>query len=833
MSEQTGTPANPGAGESPPGQPPVKRRRRIPASRAWRERPEIWYVIVGIGLVILAGGGTPVWARALVLIGIGGWLWKRPPTETPSRLFDAALLVLLLMMLLSSFAPAAYFGLPSWRTDAMSLGVVLPNTNAPAPWLSAEALMEMLAGVGIFYSWWGFRPDHESRKWALWGVAGLTTLLAFGLIVGCTFGVKYPLAEEARTFSYFPNRNQTALWFCIGGVVAFGMLLESMPRRKRAAAAIAGAMVLVCLLGLVFSLSRMALALFSVGCVLVVVVRFGRDAGNYLVRFLMPLGVLGISLLVFFQPATLKRFHVFGGDGDNREFRLELWADTLQLAKTQLVGTGLDQFEDVYPQYRERARTFQSVYHPDSDWVWLLGETGWGGVTAAAVAVGALAGVFVRRVSRESGPYRHLATVCAGLFLLHSLVDVPAHRFGTWLLVAWLLGLAAPEREPIRGLLPAWLFRVLGVVLVGVGVTWLLAVAGMPTQTTLIEDRAMAKSEDAITNGDADGAVTATEAVMRIRPMRWEPYYQQARAILTLNNDRDGALADFRRARFLEPNWAGLPYREGYLWAPYDSALAYAAWREAVQRDDNVAKGTWGAIAEMLPTLPNGQDYLSNLSKTKPEYRYEYLMAVAPARFAQEWTDDLTFDPQLGKFTPEQRQALVERWASIDGGAALDFVQSHPRVMPQGWLVQLRGLAQVGRFGDALKLARQYIPAAPLPDFPNSAMYDDDNDERLASMFRANSRDVVMGTVLLKRFLQEKELDKAYDVLSQMLEMKPPPPFVSWWRAEILDEQGREAEAWAALQPYLDYQRKVMAQPKNTIVLPDDVYLPKPVIKKK
>ena len=606
MSEPTGKVTTPGflqasGGTTPPMAPggtnPPRRKRRVSASIAWRERPEIWYVLAFLGLTVLAGGGTTVWARALILICAGAWLWKRPPTETPSRLFDAALLVLVASALVSSFAPAAWFGPVGWRQDAHDLGLALPGTNAPSPWMAGEAVAQLLAGAGWLYAWWNLRLDHENRKWALWGVAGLTTLLAIGLLVCTWLGWKYPLAEEARNFSYFPNRNQTALWFCLGGVVAFGMLLETLPRRKRVAGTVAGVMMVICLMAMILSLSRMALMLFALGCVLVVVVRFGRGAGNYAVRILVPLAVLGVSLVVFFERDTLKRFQFFGGQGEEREFRMELWADTLGLAKAQPAGTGLGQFEDVYPQYRQRAQTFQAVYHPDSDWVWLLGETGWAGVTAAAVAVGALLMVFIGKPARDSGPYRHLATLCVALFLLHSLVDVPAHRFGTWLLVAWLLALAAPERGPMPSLFPRWAFRVLGLGLTGVGVVWLAAVAGLRLETTEIQYRATADMESAIENGNATAALAAADSLIAARPMRWEPYYQRARAELTMNADPGAALQDFRRARFLEPTWAGLPYKEGLLWAPYDLALAYAAWREATQLNDNVPEGTWHNIA--------------------------------------------------------------------------------------------------------------------------------------------------------------------------------------------------------------------------------------------
>jgi hypothetical protein len=810
-----------------------KPQRRRHSRTAWRERPEIWYVVTGLGLLVLAGGGTPVWARALVLILAGAWLWRRPPTETPSRVFDVAILVLVVVVVVTAFGPAAWYGRVDWRLDAADFGVKLPWTNAPSPWLAAEAVAELLAGLGWLYAWWSLRLDHESRKWSLWGVAGVASVLALGLAVGRAFNVKYPLAQEAMYFSYFPNKNQTALWFCVGGVIACGMLLENMPhRRRRLAAMIAGGMLMACMVGVVLARSRMGLILLAVGCVVVLAIRLGTEMTNYAVRILLPLGILALSLVVIFERDTLERFHVINGSDEGKEFRVELWLDTLGMANAQPAGVGLGQFEDVYPQYRERAKTYQAVYHPDSDWVWLLGETGWAGVTAAAVAVGALLTVFFGRVGRGSGPYRHLAGVCAGLFLLHSFVDVPSHRFGTWLLAAWLLGLAAPERGPMPGLIPKWVFRLLGAGLVVVGIIWLGAVAGLSTETTLIEDRAMANAETAIANGDAAGAAAATQAVMAVRPMRWWPYYERARAELTLNEDQKSALDDFRRARLLEPNWSGLPIKEGYLWAAYDPALAYAAWREAMQRNDNVPMGTWLALGEALRALPNGEDYYSNLSKTRPEYRRQYLLSCAPERFPAEWADEMSVDPLLKRYSPTDRQALLERWAELDGAGALAYVQEHPHIAPQEWVVELRALGQAGRYQDALDLAHKRLTAAAVPTFPGSNQYDDTGDKALMAAFQNEPQDLVLGTLWFKRQMDEKDAAGAFATLQMLEELKPaPPPFVSWWLAELLEQQGKPADAWVALQPYLEYERRLLLEPAQATPAPQTVIGDAPLLK--
>ena len=48
--------------------------------------------------------------------------------------------------------------------------------------------------------------------------------------------------------------------------------------------------------------------------------------------------------------------------------------------------------------------------------------------------------------------------------------------------------------------------------------------------------------------------------------------------------DLMGALRDFRQARFLEPNFAGLPYDEGFFWLGVAPRFALDAWQEALRR---------------------------------------------------------------------------------------------------------------------------------------------------------------------------------------------------------------------------------------------------------
>ena len=801
-----------GAREAPAPATPARRPPK------WLEQPEVLLVTVVLGAVVLLGGGMPVGARGVVLALTGAWVFLRPPAITPSRIFEMAVLALLAIGLFSSFAPVAWLRPMAWRADLAQLGVTLPPTNATAPWLAAESFGQLVAGVAWLYACWNLRLTHDSRKQALWGLAWVAALLSAGAVCGNLLHLRYPLGDESVNFSYFQNRNQSALWYCIGGLMAFGLLIEGL-RRRRKRFMLAVLLLAPCLLAMAMGRSRMAMALFAVGTLAVMWVRVGRKAGKYILQVIVPLAAVCLVVFLIFTDNDTQR-RILPNLNENTaeapasawkpDFRFYLWHDTLNLAKTQPAGVGLGQFSQVFPQYRDYSRSYQTVRHPDSDWMWLLGETGWAGLLAMLVAVGALGARFLSKEAQESSSYRNLAAVCAGLFLFSTVVDVPTHRFGTWMLEAWLVGLAAPDAaQPTRTWLPRLGWRLLGALLCGAGLLWLAAQAGLPYNSTLVEERALALSQRGERKMDDAMVFFAAQQGAAIEPMQWWPYFARARAQLTLRNNPNAALANFRVARFLEPTWSRVPYTEGLLWEPTSHAQAFAAWREAIRREDDTPEGLWRNIYDELHNWPDGDEYASVISKTRPLFRWDFLVyEVAPKRLPVEMADELERDPKLAKFTASQRTDILMRWAKYDASAALAYLQNQPRIVAASWKIRMTAESALGHFADALALAHASLPPMPLPTITTNNHLD---EESLRSAFTHDPTYLAAGVSLLQRQIDAQDFDGALQTLEIFMKLKKPPVFVSWWRADLLARAGKMEEAWSALQPYLEYELSAAA----------------------
>jgi hypothetical protein len=72
-----------------------------------------------------------------------------------------------------------------------------------------------------------------------------------------------------------------------------------------------------------------------------------------------------------------------------------------------------------------------------------------------------------------------------------------------------------------------------------------------------------------------------------------------------------------------------------------------------------------------------------------------------------------------------------------------------------------------------------------------------------------------VGVALLHSELDAKDDAAALATIEILAQQHNPPPFVSWWHAELLARAGKTDEAWDAFQPYMEYQRQLAAKAQN------------------
>lgn len=334
--------------------------------------------LLGIAVLILLGGGHSVYALSLSLLLPGLALWLRPPSSSPGRWMDWMALAFL-GSLLFAFLPAFYWPDPNWRTTAEEVfKIQLPPVLSIQPLVSLEAWLMALAGFGWFYAASSWEINHAGRKRVYLAICLLVGICAAVTFWGNLTGAKYPTAEESPVFTFFPNRNQTANFLALGGVVCFGFAMTAL--RMRRVTPLLGLLVAgLCFMALVWGVSRAGVLLFFIGVVVWYFLQLGVGRVPRGIKLGFPLVVIALSIFLVSNSRTTERVLFFFTQMNtwSEDFRYLIAKDSWEMVQAApITGHGVGNFSAIFPQYRESSANFQRVVHPESDLIWLLCEVG-------------------------------------------------------------------------------------------------------------------------------------------------------------------------------------------------------------------------------------------------------------------------------------------------------------------------------------------------------------------------------------------------------------------------------------------------------------------------
>lgn len=539
-------------------------------------RPHHRESLASFGAVVLAlvavilGGATERWAQSMVFAGLGALLLTFPPSLRVHRVL-IALGMMLLLFAGMAFLPVEWFGGGGWRRVAVLAGVDIPPTVCPQPIICGEQMVMLFAG--ICWVWW-----LAASAWDLGACRGAARLLAAGIgvvaavsLVAWSLGWGVPGWHAERNFGPFPNRNHTGTLFAVGGILMMGCGFDAARRGGLRALPWAGG-TLVIVAALAANYSRGGLLVFLGGLLLCVAI-FGWMRRSWQVLFVgTSVGLVVVACVLLFGGAITSRFT--GATDAQVNFRVHIWKDTLAMIRDQpWCGIGLGSFSPVFGFYRRESVIQQGILHPESDWLQVAAELGWGAVLVLMIGVGVVvrASLPLDRGSQRRLRSAALAAVCAAV--AHGLVDVPGHRLGCFLSVA-LIARFASRGEARQAPADRWLqfvWRVAGVGFIGAALWW----RTLPDEAT--------QAEAAVVAGKWGEAKRAAERAIRREPVNWRPYFSRA-SVAAVEGHRITALSDFRRARTLEPHFARVPLDEGRLWAQIEPELALQAWEETLRR---------------------------------------------------------------------------------------------------------------------------------------------------------------------------------------------------------------------------------------------------------
>jgi O-antigen ligase len=599
-------------------------------------------------VAIACGGATTRAVQVFVLIGLGLLWFLAPARRTPSRGFvvcAAGLIVLALM----AWLPASWFAVEPWRRGLLSLGIPLGSTLSPQPWLSAEAGLWLIIGLAWVAWLLGQSWTASARGVAMRVLASGIVLTAAVALTARAFHFSMPGWRSDNGFGPFPNRNHTGHVLALGGMLAFGCVADAWRRDWRKALPwLIGVMVI--LFALVVNYSRGGLLLFFGAVVLWSALEAWRRKSWKTLGVGASIVLVLISLVLIAGGAFAGRFA--GGADSQIAFRVWIWRDTLALIHVSpWCGIGLGNFTALFPFYRHASLNQQSVLHPESDWLLLAAELGWVGV---ALALGAAFFILREAFPFAAGSHRHLrgaAFAAAIAALVHGAIDVPGHRVGSAFMALFVMVLASNEAPGAsHSKIAATFSRGLGLLALGAA----LVLSWCPDYATRAEILSRASRF-------AEAEATANRALDRA-PLDWHIYFLRAGARACLGHNLE-ALADFRRARTLEPHYAGVPFEEGKFWLQTQPALALTVWREALRRVDSPEdEALYGAMLAAAPDDVEFRTGLFALAQERPSLQLQWFQFVSPTEARTQFD---AISAVADRFTSTQRAAFQKRAAEI------------------------------------------------------------------------------------------------------------------------------------------------------------------------
>ena len=651
--------------------------------------PDAWALVIFILLTIaapLAFGAVDriVQIGLLLLFGVGVWC-SPPAIGRPSRLGNRLIVASVAILLLKEFAPSAVFGSVEWRkTLSESYGVAFPWTHNPEP---SRALDGILAGiVAIVWFVWvrTLAVDRSRRVKMIWGMlasAAIVSIVSFatrGMDPEAIYGMRYTPGWVG--FGPFPNRNHTACFLSMGVLLGAGCVGWAGARKDYKFVGIAIAFSITAFAGLLATQSRGGVIVLAMGLAIflaLVLLRFPSvRAVSIAAGAVLMIGAIGLG----FGAQMIARFSSKEGGEVSNMLRVHIWQDTLRVWKDAPVfGHGIGTFTQIFPMYQEVETSGAIVLHPESSWLQWLVEFGALPVLFATIVM--LAYVFSRirvafsanrSIFMRAGPF-----AAAAALIVHSVFDVPAHRWGTAGFGLAALAIACAPSALI-GFAPA--SRKAALVPAGIAVFWLLPfLCDLPAWSPLALTRLLAREQTT-----PFVSISELERSLAYFPLNPTLHYSIAAHQIDDPLGRRSAewQQHFRVAARLMPGSWEMAAMQARACARVSPGISLHYWQIAVERAGHRAEEVLGLGMDETLRMRGAATAWEQYAHVHPEFLLTYARHVPEAAARQAlltwWDERASVTNDLTENEAQSFYSLIESRGTR--GQFDQFCQRHPEL---------------------------------------------------------------------------------------------------------------------------------------------------------
>ena len=766
---------------------------------------------------LFLGNDLERWVQGIVLTGMGLTFVLYPPTNTQKRgigwlclaLFGAGL---------TSFLPASWFATPPWRTEVTTdLGIHLPGTLSPQPWISLDYIILLGAGILWIYYLTARTWKREEGVFAIRALGVCVFVFTIASLLGFLILWAPPSWQGQNNFGPIANRNQMAIILCLGSLILLACAeYDYNGQHKKRALVWASGFPLI-FWSLVINGSRAGILLFFAGLgIWIAVSGFRSRSVGAQAGIVGSILLLAAATFFLFGGRTLDRFELQGDSIASQiqnEARYQLFSDTIDLiANAPAFGIGFGNFAPVFALNRslDRNEPAARVAQPDNDWLWIASEMGLIGLCISIAIIVLLvmrAYPFRSRRCRDRGvvSLRIIATICVAIFCLDGLVNIPGHRLSVVLLGLLLLSLALhTNRRKHSSRFLKLVFPVYGIALIAVGSIWFTAtVKKYPLPGRLGIELLEEQSLEAHLAEEYDSALELINRVIKLQPLRYRHYYKRATIAADLGLPLEQVQEDFRIARRLEPTHPVLPLGEVEFWLQTRPVNAIVPLKDAMVRAPKMASTYYRRFAMRASVDPLFEKALSELAFEDPENQLTFLFLSENEEKISQIDRILEKDPSLAEWQEEQQRELFRIWYRAGNRDHFEkMVSSQEDWKDAAWPSLFIHYGSKGDYAAALDLAEAHFLPPTLPRFSETLPIGS-----LRSAFLSNATDISLG---IRLYALETKLGNTESAISALLKVSEDPACPDYVFFVLSKSQRKSDDlqsAWESLSTYFRRKR--------------------------
>jgi hypothetical protein len=755
----------------------------------------LFFALTIIGAPLAYGAGDRIVQVGLLALLAAG-MWCVPPAFPElGRWEKRVLLAIMVIAIAKELLPAALFGQTRWRSTLVeSFGVPLPWTHHPEPSRFFDALLSVLVGA-VWFSWARTLADDGKTRlamaWILFGAALLVALACFmmpGRGTGLMYGVRAMPGWSG--FGPFPNRNHTACFLAMGALVGCGCCVRAARHRKAALFFVALAGLAAVFLALIESRSRGGLIACVLGLIIYAGFALARSRDRKTVGAVAAAALVGAALFLSFGSNLWSRFDPSRPEGDiPTNLRWGVWRDAVGLWwDAPLFGHGPGTFAQIFPIYQQVELVNQLVLHPESSWLKWLDESG-----ALLLLLGAgMGGLFYfREVAGAFRGSRGLMLRAGGfaafaVLMLHSLWDVPAHRWATAGFGLAALAFACPlgSRDPRRSA-----SRWFALAPAGLAAFWILPIVTKgPAWSPERLNRALQASETSpnrVTFADL-------EALSRWFPLDANLHQEMGMRLVRLRPDE--AWRHFRIVDRLRPSSWTLPAAQAFASRRVSAGMTLHFWTLAIERAGHRRAEVFGMANRYTAEMPIAEAFWARYAETNPSLLLIYAASQTDAEgrlHYQHWWDMRGASGSLEPHEVELFYRCLPRWGTME--QFWHWTKQHADREAQDYRAWAGVLHTWGDDAAAWEILARHVADPPFPA-PLST-----KPEFLEAGWLRDPKNVVNAQALASAWHQMGELERCQRVILAVAAQEAPPPWFLRKAAYIYAARGDFEKAVAAL----------------------------------